>query len=196
MNTGIRNETFERYAEANAPLTAVLAAVPPDAWDRPSPCEGWTAGDVVRHLIDTQRDFLTGRGFDLGPAGGDDNGVAGGRDADPVAAWRAHASAVTDLLARPEVPETAYDGWFGPTTVGATLTQFYVPDMVVHRWDVAAAVDGDTRLTETELDRTAAAIESWGDAMYLDGVCKPGVEPPAGASRQVVLLARTGRQAW
>lgn len=194
MNTGTRNETSARYADANLPLAAVLDAVPADAWDRPSPCEGWVARDVVRHLIDTQRDFLTGRGFDLGPAGGEAVGPA--VDADPAGAWRAHASAVTGLLARPEVPDTGYDGWFGPTTVGATLVQFYVPDMVIHRWDVASAVGGDTRLSDGELDRTAESIDSWGEAMYMDGICKPGLEPPAGVSRQVTLLARMGRQAW
>lgn len=188
MNPRPRTETSARYAEASVPLTAVLDAVPADAWSRPSPCEGWAARDVVRHLIDTQRDFLAGRGFDPG--------AAPDVDADPAAAWRAHASAVGELLARPEIPDTGYDGWFGPTTVGRTLAQFYVPDMVIHRWDVAAAVGGDTRLSEAELDRTAESIESWGEAMYLDGICKPGVEPPAGASRQVALLARMGRQAW
>ncbi|WP_395726579.1 maleylpyruvate isomerase family mycothiol-dependent enzyme [Nakamurella sp.] len=188
MDTSTRNETSARYADANRPLTAVLDAVPGMAWTRPSPCEGWAARDVVRHLIDTQRDFLTGRGFDPG--------AAPDVDADPAAAWRAHTSAVGELLARPEVPDTGYDGWFGPTTVGQTLVQFYVPDMVVHRWDIAAAVGGDTTLSEVELDRTAESIESWGEAMYMDGICKPGLEPPAGASRQVVLLARMGRRDW
>lgn len=188
MDISTLNETSARYAEANEALTGVLDAAPAPAWTRPSPCEGWAARDVVRHLIQTQRDFLTGRGLDPGPAGD--------VDADPAAAWRAHSSSVRALLARPEVPAAAYDGYFGPTTVGQTLVQFYVPDMVVHRWDIATAVDGDTSMSDAELDRTAQSIESWGDAMYLDGICKPGIEPPAGASRQVVLLARMGRQAW
>lgn len=188
MNMTTQNTTLARYAEADAPLTAVLNAVPADRWNRPSPCEGWAARDVVRHLIETQRDFLTGRGLDPGPAVN--------VDADPAAAWRAHARAVGTLLTRSEVPDTAYDGYFGPTTVGRTLVDFYVPDMVAHRWDVASAVDGDTRLTVGELDAMESSIASWGDAMYMDGICKPGVVPPDGASRQVVLLARMGRRAW
>lgn len=188
MNPSPPNETSARYAEANVPLTAVLDAVAAPAWTRPSPCEGWSARDVVRHLIETQRDFLTGRGFDPGPAVD--------IDVDPAAAWRAHAAVVRDLLARPAVPATGYDGYFGRTTVGQTLVQFYVPDMVVHRWDVATAVGGGTRWSDAEVDRTSASIESWGDAMYLDGICKPGLDAPDGASRQAVLLARMGRQAW
>src|SRR3712207_7164865 len=71
------------HAAADRPLTAVLDAVPADAWDRPSPCEGWTVRDVVRHLVQTQREFLTGRGVDLG----EEPDV----DAGPAVAWRAHA---------------------------------------------------------------------------------------------------------
>jgi uncharacterized protein (TIGR03086 family) len=188
MSLTTQNTVSERYAEAAAPLTALLDGVPADAWDRPSPCEGWSARDVLRHLIETQRDFLAGRGFEPGPP----VDVA----ADPAAAWVEHSTAVGALLGRPEVPAAAYDGWFGPTTVGRTLIQFYVPDMVVHRWDIATAVDGDRRLSAEELDRTAASIESWGEAMYLDGICKAALEPPVGASRQTVLLARMGRRAW
>jgi len=188
MSLSTQNATSERYAEANAPLTRLLDAVPVDRWDRPSPCEEWVARDVVRHLIQTQRDFLSGRGIDLGPAPD--------TDSDPAAAWRAHARRVGDLLARPEVAMAGYDGYFGPTTVGDTVGQFYVPDMVVHRWDIASAVDADPTLTDDELDRMEASIDSWGEAMYTAGICKPAVEPPADASRQTVLLARMGRQAW
>ncbi|HEY5877442.1 MAG TPA: maleylpyruvate isomerase family mycothiol-dependent enzyme [Nakamurella sp.] len=190
MSLSTQKATSERYAEANAPLTALLDTVPADRWDRPSPCEEWVARDVVRHLIQTQRDFLTGRGFAFG---GD---VDADVDADPASAWRTHARAVGDLLARPEVAATEYDGYFGPTTVGHTVGQFYIPDMVVHRWDIASAVDADPTLTDDELDRTEASIDSWGEAMYTAGICKPAVVPPAGASRQTVLLARMGRRAW
>ncbi len=188
MSQSTENPTAARYAAGATPLAAVLDAVPADRWSRPSPCEGWTARDVVRHLIETQRDFFTGRGLDLGPAPD--------LDADPAAAWRGHGPAVQDLLDRTQAGELAYDGYFGPTTVGRTLVDFYVPDMVVHRWDVAVAVDGDTRLTDDELDRLESAIEAWGPAMYSDGVCQAALTPPDGASRQVRLLARMGRRGW
>ena len=76
------------------------------SWTRPSPCEGWTARDVVGHLVQTQRDFLTGRGFDLGLAADIDSVDV----MDPAAAWRAHAAAVTGLLARPEVKAAYLEG--------------------------------------------------------------------------------------
>ena len=35
----------------------------------------------------------------------------------------------------------------------------------------------------------------FGDALYMDGVCKPALDVPAGASRQERALARMGRRA-
>lgn len=187
MDSTTTTGTLQRYREANGPLTALLDQVPPEAWGAPSPCEGWDARQVVRHLVDTQRDFLIGRGLELGHAPD--------VDVDPAAAWRAHSSVVTGLIARDEVVAAPFDGHFGPTTTGETLERFYVFDMVVHRWDLARAVGGDETLTDTELDRLEAAIAGFGEAIHAEGVCRPGVEPPAGAGRQTRILARLGRRA-
>ncbi|PWW23969.1 uncharacterized protein (TIGR03086 family) [Geodermatophilus normandii] len=126
------------YAAVLEPLLAVVDAVPASGWDAATPCEDWTARGVVTHLVDTQREFLTGRGVDLGPA----PDVA----ADPAAALRAHAGRVLAAVSDPAVADEPYDGFFGPTTVGETLAQFYVWDMVVHRWDLARATGQDAGL--------------------------------------------------
>jgi uncharacterized protein (TIGR03086 family) len=185
MNSPVTTPIATAYAAADRPLTAVLDAVPTDAWDRPSTCEGWTVRDVVRHLVQTQREFLTERGVDLA----DEPDV----DADPAAAWRSHARRVAAALADQAVAEAGYDGYFGPTTVGSTLEQFYVWDMLVHRWDVARSVGVDAALTEAELDRVESGADSFGDALYMEGICRPGTEPPAGAARETRVLARLGR---
>jgi uncharacterized protein (TIGR03086 family) len=179
--------TATQYEAANRPLTTVLDAVPAGAWTAPSPCEGWTAADVVAHMLETQRDFLGQHGADLGSAPD--------VPADPAAAWRDHSKRVLELLADDGFVSTAYDGHFGPTTVGATLEQFYLFDMVVHRWDVARAAGLDAELTDAELDRVDAGADSFGPALYMDGVCRPGVEAPADADRATRVLARLGRQA-
>src|SRR5262245_54255846 len=56
------SEVGERFEKVAAAFTARVEAVPPDAWDRPAPCEGWVARDVVRHLVE----WLPGPGFLLG----------------------------------------------------------------------------------------------------------------------------------
>ena len=179
--------TAQRYQDANHPLTALLDRISPQQWGQSSPCEGWDAREVVRHLIETQRDFLTGRGLDLG----DTPDIYG----DPAAAWRAHSSAVLTLISEDAVVATAYEGYFGPTTVGETLERFYVFDMVAHRWDVARAVDAESLFTDAELDQLEAGIASFGDAIHMERICKPGVEAPPGSDRQTEVLAMLGRRA-
>ena len=84
-------DTATAYATAARPLTAVLQGVPPGAWGAPSPCDDWTARDVVRHLVETQRDLLAGHGVDVG-------GLPD-VDADPARAWQAHADRVHEARA-------------------------------------------------------------------------------------------------
>lgn len=179
--------TAASFQAAELPFTAILDAVPPGGWSRPSPCEGWTAADVVGHVVGTQRDFLTTHGVDLGEA----PDVA----ADPAAAWRDHAKRVAEVLADDAVTTREFDGHFGPSTVGATFERFYVWDLVVHRWDVARAVGADAGLTEEELDRVEAGADGFGPALHMDGVCRPALEVPAGADRTTRVLARLGRVA-
>ena len=179
--------TASQYQAASRPLTEIVEAVPTDAWTRPSPCEDWTAGDVVAHLIETQRELFAGRGVTLG----DQPDI----HADPAQAWRGHAERVQGVLSDDAVPAIAYDGYAGPTTLGATLQQFYVWDMYVHRWDIARAVGLDARLTTDELDRIEQGADSFGDALYMDGICRPAAPAPATADRRVLLLARLGRVA-
>jgi uncharacterized protein (TIGR03086 family) len=179
--------TATRHAAADRPLTALLDAVPAAAWTRPSPCAGWTTADVVGNLVDTQREFFTTHGVDLGPA----PDVA----ADPAAAWHSHAARVAGALAGDAVPGREFEGLFGPTTVGAAFEQFYVWDMVVHRWDVAQAVGADPGLTDDEIDRMEAGADSFGPALYMDGICRPAVDVPGDADRPTRVLARLGRAA-
>ncbi|WP_104118899.1 TIGR03086 family metal-binding protein [Arthrobacter sp. B1805] len=180
------NSTTIAYQTALRPLSDLLDAVPAEAWINPSPCTGWTARDVVAHMIDTQRSLLTDHGNDPGPA----------PDlTDPADGFREHAGRVISLMSSDEVVDATYDGFFGPTTVGATLEQFYVWDMLVHRWDIARAIGGNATLSPEELDRIEAGADSFGGALHMEGICGPALPVPAVADRQTQLLARLGRDA-
>lgn len=181
------NPTATAFQAAVPPLTAVVREVPSEAWDAPSPCEGWTARDVLGHLIETERRFLATHGHDLGPA----PDLA----ADPAAAWQQHVDRVAPVVADEAAMATEFDGFFGRTTVGAAFERFYVFDMLVHRWDLAVTAGLEAWLSDDELDRIEASADSFGEALHSDGVCAPALEPPAGADRQVRVLARLGRAA-
>lgn len=177
--------TSRQYQAALRPLTAVVEAVRLDAWDAPSPCEGWTARDVVRHMIETQREMLLGHGVDLG--------TAPDLESDPAGAWREHTKRVLEALADEALVGRSCGGYFGPTSVGATFEQFYVWDMYVHRWDLAVAAGLDPGLNDAELDRVEQGADSFGEALYLEGICRTGVQAPTSADRTTRVLARLGR---
>ena len=153
-------------------------------WSAASPCEGWSAADVVAHVVDTEREFLARFDVDLGdrPAGS------------PDAVWAEHLAAVRahvddDLRAR------EYDGFFGRTTIGATLDDFYGFDLVVHGWDLGCSQGSPTTFTGSDLDAMDAAFVGFGEHAYDEGVFKQPVDVPQDADRQTRLLARMGRRA-
>jgi hypothetical protein len=67
--------------------------------------------------------------------------------------------------------------------------------MVVHRWDVARTAGLDGTLTEAELDRIEQGIEAFGPTLYMEGICRDGIEAPSDADRATRALARLGRRA-
>lgn len=175
----------QQWTERSEAFTRLVDAV--TDWDAPTPCEGWAARDVVGHVIDTQRDFLVGRGLLAG-------GVASPAEgASPAAAWREHLDAVNAVVREPGVLDEEYDGYFGPTTVGATLADFYGWDLVIHGWDVARASSQDWSVTDEQAAALMATADSWGPALYSEGICADPVPVADDAPAQDRLLARLGR---
>jgi len=173
---------IEDYQQNAAHFTDVVDAT--TAWHGDSPCAGWTATDVLDHVVDTQRDFLVKRGATLPPL----------PDGTPPERWHAHLDGVQDVVTDEAFTFEEYDGYFGRTTVADTLSSFYGFDMLVHRWDLARAVGSDVRFTDAELDRIEKSVEGFGDALYSDGVCGPPVDVPADSPRQQRLLGLMGRR--
>lgn len=172
--------------EANADRFSAVADAGAGAdWTAPSPCEGWSAADVLGHVVDTQRDFLAQRGADLGPTP-----TGSGPEV-----WAAHRDGVRRVTTDEAFVGEEYDGYFGRTSVADTLSTFYGFDMLVHRWDLARALGADDTWDDAELDRIQASLNGFGDALYSDGVCQRAVDVPADATRQERLLGRMGRRA-
>lgn len=171
-----------RFLDNAARFTAVVDSV--QDWSASSPCAGWSAGDVVDHVVDTQRDFLTERGFDLGRR----------PDGDAAAVWRRHLDQVSVLVEDQQQVTAAYDGHFGPTTIADTLADFYGFDLVVHRWDLGRAAGRPVDFSEAEMDAVEAAVPSFGEALYSEGICARPVPVPDDAPRQDRILATLGRQ--
>lgn len=172
---------IQQYLDNAALFTEVVDTG--GSWDAASPCAGWSARDVLDHVIETQRSFLAQREVDLGPA----------PTGEPAEAWRDHLNAIGRVVADHELVSREYDGYFGSTTIAATLATFYGFDLLVHRWDLARGLGRDIAFSEAEQETIETALDGFGEHLYDDGVCAPAVPVPDEAPRQVRLLARMGR---
>jgi uncharacterized protein (TIGR03086 family) len=177
----------DHYRDLAAKFTATVEAVPTDRWSSPSPCDGWTAHDIVQHVVDTQREIVTKVGLEL-PS-------EPSPEADPVGAWFATRDAMQEILDDPDRANLEYDGYFGRTSLAATVDAFYAFDLVVHGWDLARATGLDETIADADLDFVESVAAGMGESIRMDGVCGPALEVPESADRTTRVLAFLGRQA-
>jgi uncharacterized protein (TIGR03086 family) len=156
-------------------------------WDAPAPVEGWTARDVVRHLVEWFPSFLkAGAGVELahGPS----------VDEDPVAAWQVHSDAVQDLLDDPGTPsKVLVNRHIGEVPLDRAVDQFYTADVFMHTWDLARATGQDETLDAAKCAELLAGMEPMDDLLRQSGQYGPKVEVPAAADVQTRMLAFIGR---
>lgn len=182
------NAISERYRRVAAGFTDRVDRVAPDRWDDPTPCEGWVARDVVRHLVEWVPSFFQAEaGVQFAPAPS--------ADADPAAAWRALDTALQAALDDPAVASRSFEASRGPVTVEDAIAQFVLGDVLVHTWDLARATGLDERLDPDEVHRMCEGMAGLGDLLEKSGHFGPRVEVAADADEQTLLLAFTGRRA-
>lgn len=143
------------------------------AWSNPSPCADWDARGVLEHVIGFH-DVLLLRPLEAKPARPRD---------DPEARWSVTVEALFEALARP--------GALTPER--SSLLGYLTTDVVVHTWDLAAAIGAavtlDERLCQLGLDRALANRAQFeASDMFADPV-----PVPEDASVQDRLLGLFGR---
>lgn len=176
----------DRYRKLSDEMVQRIAAVPEDRWESQSPCEDWTARDVVRHLVDTPAMFF---GFvDATPPSGGPS-----VEDDPLGAFSHARDAVLAALDDPAVADKEYDGGFGKSTFARGVDQFLSTDLVVHGWDLARATGLDETLDPDEVRRLHEAMLPMDEAMRGPGAFGPKIDPPADADEQTKLLCFLGR---
>jgi len=182
------SDISERYARNARAFLDTVAAVRPDAWSSPTPCEDWTAADLVQHVVDSQGMFLGFVGKEVGelPSVVDD----------PVGAVTGAVAVVQAGLDDPVDATRTFTGLMGEQTFEQAVDRFLSFDLVVHRWDLARASGQDATIDEAELDRLDAALAEFGDMpeMRGPGGFGPAIDAPEGASRQDRVLAFLGRR--
>lgn len=164
-----------------------VRGVPPQGWDHPSPVEGWSARDVVRHLLDWLPGFIeSGAGIRLP----DTSSV----DHDPAGAWEARCEEVQTLLDDPATQDLTFNNRYtGDMPLDRAIDRFYTADVFLHTWDLARATDQDDTLDPERCARLLDEMQPVDELMRTSGQFGPKVEVPPDADVQTQLLGFIGR---
>lgn len=160
-----------------------LARGTPD-WNAPAPVDGWSARDVVDHLVTWLPGFLAAGGVDLTP-----EPTTG---TDPLAAWQHHADAVQALLTDRGDEEFTHP-FVGTLPLARAVDRFYVSDVFMHSWDLARASDQEARLDEEFAGELLVGMTQMEDVLRSSG--QYGAPVPVAADAPVVdrLMGFIGR---
>jgi uncharacterized protein (TIGR03086 family) len=157
-------------------------------WSAPSPVDGWTARDVVDHLVGWFPSFLAAGGVELPSA----PSVAD----DPEAAWHHHAAAVQEVIEE-RGEESFTHPRAGTHRFADAVDMFYTSDVFMHSWDLARAGGLDPALDE---DFAATMLEGMRPIEQLlrdSGQYGPAVPVPEDAPVVDRLMGFVGRDpAW
>jgi uncharacterized protein (TIGR03086 family) len=182
---------LDDLAHAQSSVSAVLAGLAPGDWQRPSPCEDWDVGAVVRHLTVGERAFTTSLGgvaYDLPAIAAE---MAAVSLADLPATYDAGAVRLRDALA------SAGAGTF-PTGIGpmpaAAVAELRTIEALTHGWDVARGVgapyDVDAAVAERAIGHSLALMERLPPDRSPFGPPQPAADDAPAIDRLAALLGR------
>ena len=178
-----------RWRTIAGTFTERTLAVTPDAWTNPSPCDGWTARDIVNHLVEWVPPFLhDGAGITI------TNGPS--IDTDPAGAWVHLNNTIEALLDDPEIDTKTFDHpYVGHHRLDVAIERFVLGDVLIHTWDLSRATGQDDQLDPTMVASMLDGVAAMGDALQQSGQYGARVNVPEDADNQTKLLAHTGRAA-
>jgi uncharacterized protein (TIGR03086 family) len=179
--------TAQRWRHLAGEFTRRVESVTPDQWERPAPCEGWIARDVVRHMTDWMPTlFLTSVELPLP--------VHPSVDLDPAGAWQAVDRDIQAALDNTNTAQRMTNTRAGRMTLEQLVAMTGLMDVLIHTWDLARATGQDETLDAAEVHAFLHGIEPWDAALRSSGHYGPRTPVPPDADEQTRLIAFTGRQ--
>ena len=128
------SENLRLYTTIMFGLEQTLARVPSSAWDRPSPCAGWTVREVAGHAMAVTHNIAArASGGEPIDAFTDVAQIAG---EDPVTTYRTFRTQFLEATDRPGALSTPVASRLGDMTIDSYMA-FMRSDTFVHTWDVA-----------------------------------------------------------
>lgn len=180
----IPEDPAERHRAVAATFGARVRGV--TDWAAPAPVPGWTAADVVAHLIDWSTGFLAGGGVRLPDAAG--------TDSDPAARWAAHAAAIQALLDGPAAGAEFRHPRAGTHVLASAIDRFYTSDVFMHTWDLAQASGQASGLDADEAERLLGGLRPIEQVLRDSGQYGPAMPVADDAPAVDRLMAFVGRR--
>ncbi len=191
------NETdklVDQFFEALDQADKVIDSVPEDAWGNQSPCEDWTALQVVSHLTGTLTKVIELQSKD---------GTYGRQPAIPnessdfselLQRWCSARDMVRAGMGNADLDQQVM-GKYGQMTRAESLA-LPAADLAIHSWDIAAATGIERELSGHLLQSVREQLGRVPDeALRRPGIIGPAVEAADGASETDQLMAFLGRRA-
>ena len=191
-----RDDIAGRYRRRAARFEELILGVGTVAWASQSPCQGWTARDVVDHVVGMHAAMLAPLGRSLGP----ESSAAAG----PIDAFTSARARLQHALDDPAVAGTACDTPTGTLTFAEHVDAALSVDLVVHGWDLARATGQDDTIQDEDLQLLWPIAEAIPEQFRVPGAFRPGlvvfgpqVPVAADAPLQHKVLGMYGRDpAW
>ncbi|MFG1820220.1 TIGR03086 family metal-binding protein [Kribbella sp. NPDC049174] len=185
-----------RYRRRAARFDELILGVGSDAWASQSPCEDWTARDIVDHVIVMHAAMLAPLGSSWEP-----KSATADRPIDAFASARARMQHALD---DPAVAGTECSTPTGTLTVAEHVDAALSVDLVLHGWDLARATGQDDTIPAEDLALLWPIAQSIPEQFRVPGAFRPGlvvfgpqVPVAADAPLQHKILGLYGRDpAW
>ncbi|GAA2260114.1 TIGR03086 family metal-binding protein [Glycomyces scopariae] len=175
-------------------VIGLIAGVDDGQLAAPTPCEHYTVGHLLDHMLGLALAFTAAARGEHGPH----------NDAPPAAPsptpphdWRPLLEARFQVLAD---AWTAPEAWEGDATAGgvtfpaAIMGLVALNEVAVHGWDLATATGQPYELDTATVDLLTAFVgQDADDQSAREGIYAPPVEPSSDATAQARLIALTGR---
>jgi len=180
-------QVHDNYQVVSAGFDAAVNAVAADRWGAQSPCEEWTARDIVAHTVEGHRSVIAG------VRGGEPSSL--GADEDPTNSWAEVSRAIAEITQDPVEASKELDGPAGKMTAEEIIGRFVTMDLLVHTWDLARTVGADERLDEDSVARAYEFLKPMDEMIRRPNFFGPKLDPPAEADLQTEFLYFVGRRA-
>lgn len=182
-----RSEMIDALATFDERVHALQTA---RGWNAPSPCEGWSAADLIVHVTGNVRTFVAVTGGQVPGQVGD-----GGQEVpDVIKDWEQVRAAASEWLRMCDDP-TAVRVPLGEREMTiAFAVEALLRDVVIHTWDLGRATGGDEILPAHLVTAATASLARLPQRIRERGYYADALEPAPDATDQDRLLALAGRR--